>query len=131
MARELDTAADYVFPMSRVRLSSRARYSDVPEISRLEAIGSPAHVAFHLVGGSEPQRRSYCKPHRHDFAELNLLLGEPGALRYRLLLGGDELLVESPMSVWIPAGLVHSANLEGGTGTFVVVYLREPQPNIP
>ena len=45
----------------------------------------------------------------------------------RTVLGGATITATSPTTVWIPAGVEHSANLRRGSGTFVVVYLREPQ----
>ena len=109
-------------------LSSTARYRDIPELARLESVGSPCHVIVHeVVGDAEEEARDYCSGHAHPFAELNVLLGEPGALVYDIVLGDETITATSPTTVWIPAGMQHSANLRRGTGTFVVVYLREPQ----
>lgn len=125
---DISSASSYIFKPEAVPLSSRARYSEIPEIQRLEAVGSPSHVAFHQIGHAEQASRSYCTAHSHNFAELNLLIGAPGALQYEFRVGDDVFLVDSPASVWIPAGVVHSANLYAGTGTFVVAYVKEPQP---
>lgn len=109
-------------------LSSTARYRDIPELRRLESVGSPCHVIVHEVAAdASEERRDYCDAHAHPFAELNVLLGEPGALVYDIVVGEETITATSPTTVWIPAGVEHSANLRGGTGTFVVVYVQVPQ----
>ncbi|WP_426574529.1 hypothetical protein [Aquihabitans sp. McL0605] len=113
-------------------LSSTARYRDIPELRRLEAVGSPTHVMVHHIDGvATDEHRDYCDAHVHPFAELNLVLGEPGALTYEIVLADETIVVSSPSTVWIPAGVPHSANLRSGTGTFVAVYLAEPQAGPP
>lgn len=116
------------WPLVARSLASTSRYRDIPEVQRLEAVGSPCHVIVHeIAADATDEPRDYCTEHRHGFAELNVLLGEPGALVYDIVLGGETITATSPTTVWIPAGVEHSANLRRGTGTFVVVYLREPQ----
>lgn len=118
-----------VTPLVARALSTTARYRDVPEVRRLEAVGSPSHVIVHEIDGAEPAERDYCDAHAHPFGELNLVLGEPGALTFDIVLGDETREVTSPASVWIPAGVTHSANLRAGRGTFVVVYVSQPQPD--
>ena len=109
-------------------LSTTSRYRDIPELDRLESVGSPCHVIVHEIAAeAADEPRDYCSDHAHPFAELNVLLGEPGALVYDIVLGDETITATSPTTVWIPAGVEHSANLRSGTGTFVVVYLQEPQ----
>ena len=112
-------------------LSSTARYRDIPELQRLESVGSPSHVIVHTIAAdARDEERHYCDAHAHPFAELNVLVGEPGALVYDIVVGSETITATSPTTVWIPAGVEHSANLRRGSGTFVVVYLDEPQgPN--
>lgn len=64
--------------------------------------------------------RSYCEPHVHDCAELNLLLST-SRLVYEIRLGDDIYEVEAPASIHIPAGLLHSANVISGTGFFIAM----------
>jgi hypothetical protein len=121
-------ASGYVFRNVAVPLSSKGRYTDIPEISRVTAVGCPTFVAVHII--SEPaseDARAYCAPHTHPFGELCVLVGDPGQLVYEFRLGGEVVEVESPATVWQPAGLVHSANLRRGSGAFVVVYVGEPE----
>lgn len=109
-------------------LSSTARYRDIPELERLESVGAPCHVIVHEIADDAlDEARDYCDGHAHPFGELNVLLGEPGALVYDIVLGDETITATSPTTVWIPAGVEHSANLRRGSGTFVVVYVGAPQ----
>ena len=76
-------------------------------------------VAHELVGVGAASR-SYCELHVHDCAELNLLLST-SRLVYEIRLGDDVYEVEAPASIYIPAGLRHSANVISGTGFFVAM----------
>lgn len=116
------------WPLVARALSSTARYRDIPELERLESVGSPCHVIVHEIrDDAVDEVRDYCSGHVHEFGELNVLLGEPGALVYDIVLGDETLTATSPTTIWIPAGVEHSANLRRGSGTFVVVYVGEPQ----
>jgi hypothetical protein len=119
-----------VTPLVPRPLSSQSRYRDIPELRRLEATGSPTHVVVHHIDDQAvPETRDYCDVHAHPFAELNLILGDPGELVFDIVLGDETIEAVSPTTVWIPAGVPHSANLRSGHGTFVVVYLVDPQPD--
>jgi hypothetical protein len=79
-----------------------------------------AHVAVHQVSARGRDVAEYCRPHSHTVPELNLIL-PVGRLVYDLLLGDERYEVDGPASVFIPAGLTHSANVHHGTGFFVAV----------
>lgn len=116
-------------PLVARPLSSQSRYRDIPELRRLEATGAPTHVVVHHIDDeAAAEARDYCDVHAHPFAELNLVLGDPGELTFAIVLGDEVIEAVSPTTVWIPAGVPHSANLRSGRGTFVVVYLTAPQP---
>ena len=55
------------------------------------------------------------------------LIAPPGALVYRIEFDGVEREVSSPASIWIPAGVVHAANVVRGSGTFVCVVLADTE----
>lgn len=46
--------------------------------------------------------------HIHDCDEMYLLLGEKGDVEFRITLGKDVYLLESPCCIYIPAGLPHA-----------------------
>jgi hypothetical protein len=80
------------------------------------------HVAVHRVSGLDRERRASCTPHEHAFPELNLILPITGLI-YEIILGDERYDVEGPASIFIPAGLPHSANVKAGTGFFVEIVL--------
>ena len=54
-------------------------------------------------------------------------------LVYEITLGDEVYEVEAPASIYIPAGLVHSANVIEGSGFFVAIietadYVAKPPP---
>ena len=78
------------------------------------------HIVAHEVRDVSADRRSYCEPHVHDCPEINILLSLT-RLTYEIRLGDEVYLVEAPATIYIPAGLVHSANVVEGSGFFVAL----------
>jgi hypothetical protein len=95
-------------------------------ISRRVLAGDGIHeelgqrVVAHEVVEVGAASRHYCEPHVHDCAELNLLLST-SRLVYEIRLGDDVYEVEAPASIYIPAGLRHSANVISGSGFFIAM----------
>ena len=69
------------------------------------------HIAVHEIR-SLPYSldRSYCEPHSHNCPEINLLFSFE-RLVFRITLGEESYLCEAPSSIYIPAGVSHSANV--------------------
>ena len=78
------------------------------------------HIVAHEVRDVSADRRAYCEPHVHDCPEINILLSLT-RLVYEIRLGDEVYLVEAPATIYIPAGLVHSANVVEGSGFFVAL----------
>jgi hypothetical protein len=74
----------------------------------------------HEIRDIPNQHRSYCEPHRHSCAELNLLISFD-QLVFRVTLGGEVYVLTSPASILVPPNLPHSANVVEGTGFFVAI----------
>lgn len=85
-----------------------------------------AHELYEVTSGV----RNYCEPHRHDVDEINILLSQ-GHLLYDIRLGDERYEVEAPSSIYIPAGLVHSANVIEGSGFFVAVIASAKYEALP
>jgi hypothetical protein len=77
-------------------------------------------VVAHELREVSARTRVYCEPHRHDVSELNILLSHE-RLVYEIRLGDERYEVEAPASIYVPAGLLHSANVIEGSGFFVVI----------
>lgn len=78
------------------------------------------HVVAHELREVSAAFRSYCEPHVHDCAEINILLSM-SRLVYEIRLADETYIVEAPATIYIPAGLVHSANVLEGTGFFLAM----------
>ena len=114
-----------VFPLKEQDLAAIRFHSPVPGIERVIAQGFPLHLAVHRVDGVEDAGREYVRPHRHPTPEINLILGGEGELVYSLRLGDEVQQVVSPAAVWVPAEVLHSANVISGSGYFVCLLLDE------
>jgi hypothetical protein len=107
-------------------LDSIAFHADGPLERRLFAgrdvhAAANWHVAVHELRAVDRQvDRDYCAPHAHNCDELNLLLSF-GRLVMRIELADECYIVEAPASIFIPAGLTHSANVIEGSGFYVTL----------
>ena len=79
-------------------------------------------------------------PHIHDGDEMYLILGDKGAVMFRITLGCDVYHLESQCAVYIPAGLPHAIEAErfteGAYGGSCQIYLdknyvTKPVPDEP
>jgi len=98
-------------------------------IRRFAPTGFPLHVGIHHVKtDDDPGHLDYSMPHLHaDQDEVNILITD-GHLSYRLTFDDETYEVEAPATIWIPAGVTHSANVVSGAGVFVC--LRITSPNV-
>lgn len=111
---------------------------DAPLLRRV-LVGDEVHpqarkrVVAHELRQVSFEERAYCEPHVHDCAEINVLLSLE-RLVYEIRLGNGVYVVEAPASIYIPAGLVHSANVLEGSGFFIAIietaqYAASPAPS--
>ena len=47
-------------------------------------------------------------PHRHDFDEMYLMIGDEKAITFEVMLDSEVYLVSTPGAVYIPQGMAHS-----------------------
>jgi hypothetical protein len=78
------------------------------------------HLVAHELREVSPGSRIYCEPHVHDCTEINILLSM-SRLVYEIQLADETYIVEAPATIYIPAGLIHSANVIEGTGFFLAM----------
>jgi hypothetical protein len=78
------------------------------------------HVVAHELREVSTGFRAYSEPHVHDCMEINMLLSM-SRLVYEIRLGDEVYIVEAPATIYIPAGLIHSANVIEGTGFFLAM----------
>jgi hypothetical protein len=83
-----------------------------------------------MIHDAPQGKRKYSPPHKHDFPELNILVGradDPGSLVYEILIGDERREVTSPATILIPPHVLHSANIVRGTGVYIAVRLEPEQ----
>ncbi len=99
-------------------------HSQIDCIERYVPENFPIHLAIHKITDMKGAPIDYCDLHTHDdITEVNLIIGAPDAITFRIQLGDEVYEVKSSSSIWIPPGIAHSANVISGTGYFVVFRL--------
>lgn len=106
-------------------LESVPFHQGVSCIERLVATDFPFHLAIHKIREARDLPRKYVLPHKHSVPEINVLIGNEGDLRYGIQLGDEFYEVESPASIWIPAGLEHAATVVEGSGYYLCLILTD------
>ena len=84
--------------------------------------GADVTVFVHYVKGVPAQPPSYVHPHSHDSSQI-YVFPEKG-LTFEASLGEEKHVVESPATVFIPAGLKHSLRMLKGSGIEVCITRR-------
>lgn len=113
-----------IFKNSIIPLSTIPFHTDIPCIERYFPEGFPVHLAVHKVSDAN-EFQEYTKPHSHDIPEINIIIGEEACLVYSIQLGDEVFEVKSNSSIWIPAGLQHSANVIEGSGYYIAIRLGQ------
>jgi hypothetical protein len=91
--------------------------------------GAPVHIAAHLIKDLKEPPAPYVDAHRHpDCDEIGLVIGQPGALEYEIILDGKVHHLLSPASIFIPAGTVHRARALRGNGAYVCILMDPGGP---
>ncbi len=78
------------------------------------------HIAVHEIRDLHKQDRNYCETHRHTCAELNLLVSFD-RLTFRITLDDEIYIQQAPATIFIPPGVLHSANAIEGSGFFIAI----------
>ena len=101
-------------------LSTVPFHRAVPCIERSCPENFPVHIAVHKICDAV-NVAEYTSLHSHPMHELNIVLGDDGALEYEVHLGDEKYTVGANSSIWIPGGLPHSTNVVRGSGYYIVV----------
>ena len=90
----------------------------------------PCHIAAHLIKDLNEDPEPYVHAHNHPSCdEIGLIIGQPGALEYEIVLGEEVHRCSSPASVFIPAGTVHRARAIRGNGAYVCILMDAKGPH--
>ena len=118
---------DLIQTLEEAPLSNVPFHGSTPSIKRIGPTKDlPLALGVHCVAPTEQAPEEYSRLHTHTTPELNILISAEGSkLNYSIRLGDETYTVSSPASVWIPAGLEHSANLLSGQGYFICLKARQ------
>jgi hypothetical protein len=118
----MKTLKDLIFHLDQSPLSTVPYHSDVEGIDRYFTDAFPVHMAIHNVNRKSEVLEKYTSLHKHDVAEINIIIGND-ELQYRIGLEDEEFVIGANTGVWIPAGVRHSANLIKGEGYYIAIRL--------
>lgn len=104
-------------------------HSKNDDIERIMPKDFPIYVAVHAIGNSSAKsgQNRYVNLHKHDAPEVNILIGDRDTLKYEIQADNELYKVESPASIYIPAGVEHAANHISGTGFYVCIILSDTE----
>ena len=109
--------------MLPVALSNVPFHKNEKSITRYFAENFPVHVAVHKVSHVSAPPAEYTDLHIHDDSdEINIIISQEN-LQYKIELGNDKYIVHSNSCIWIPRGMLHSANVLKGSGYFIAMRL--------
>lgn len=132
MRTEIDNALSrdfrkksFFFKMLPSALANVPFHEDTPSITRYFAADFPMHIAVHEISTVLSPPEEYTIPHLHDDCdEINIIISED-KLVYKVQIGSDKYIVHNNTSIWIPRGMLHSANVIEGSGYFVALRLNQ------
>lgn len=119
------TTLDYIQKLVPESLGAVSCHSHVDWIERLVAKNFPVHLSVHHISDAKEMPLDYVQSHHHSYPELNIIISDDNSLQFKVELGDDVHYVESPSSIWIPAGMDHSTVAISGSGYFVCMILKE------
>lgn len=109
-------------PLDKIPFHKKAPIKRISMLDKSLIPKSNTHIAVHFVDATQklPQ---YSEQHKHNHDEINLILSEGSKLIYDVQLGDETYKVTSPSTIFIPKGLLHSAQAVSGKGIFVCIIL--------
>jgi quercetin dioxygenase-like cupin family protein len=119
----LKDEASLIFQMLPDALSNVPFHQDTEAVTRFFAQGFPLHIGAHQVSLVEQPPLEYTQPHVHEqYDEINIIVS-PQELVYKVKLGSKEYIVHNNACIWIPKGVIHSANVLNGAGYYIALRL--------
>ena len=110
-------------PLSKVPLHKKAPIKRISMLSQKTIPESKIHAAVHFVDAINKKISKYSILHKHDTDEVNIILSENNKLVYEIQLDDEIYKVSSPVTIFIPKGVKHRADVISGKGFFVCLIL--------
>jgi len=110
-------------PLSKVPFHKKAPIKRISMLNEKTMSESKIHAAVHFVDATNKKISKYSTLHRHDADEVNIILSQSDKLVYEIQLDDEIYKIRSPMTVFIPKGMKHRADVISGSGFFVCLIL--------
>lgn len=110
-------------PLSEVQFHKKAPIKRISMLSKKTIPESKIHAAVHFVDAIDKKISKYSILHKHNVDEVNILLSQNDKLVYEIQLDDEIYKVSSPVTVFIPKGVNHRADVISGSGFFVCLIM--------
>ena len=110
-------------PLSEVQFHKKAPIKRISMLSKKTIPESKIHAAVHFVDAIDKKISKYSILHKHDVDEVNILLSQNDKLIYEIQLDDEIYKVSSPVTIFIPKGVKHRADVISGSGFFVCLIM--------
>jgi mannose-6-phosphate isomerase-like protein (cupin superfamily) len=110
-------------PLSKVQFHKKAPIKRISMLSKKTIPESKIHAAVHFVDAIDKKISKYSILHKHDVDEVNILLSQSDKMVYEIQLGDEIYKVSSPVTIFIPKGVKHRADVISGSGFFVCLIM--------
>ena len=110
-------------PLSKVPFHKKAPIKRISMLNKKNMPESNVHAAVHFVDTVDKKISKYSVLHKHDADEINIILSENDKLVYEIQLDDEIYKISSPVTVFIPKGVKHRAEVISGKGFFVCLIM--------
>jgi hypothetical protein len=110
-------------PLSEVQFHKKAPIKRISMLSKKTIPESKIHAAVHFVDAIDKKISKYSILHKHNVDEVNILLSQNDKLVYEIQLDDEIYKVSSPVTIFIPKGVNHRADVISGSGFFVCLIM--------
>ena len=110
-------------PLSEVQFHKKAPIKRISMLSKKTIPESKIHAAVHFVDAIDKKISKYSILHKHNVDEVNILLSQNDKLVYEIQLDDEIYKVSSPVTIFIPKGVNHRADVLSGSGFFVCLIM--------
>lgn len=110
-------------PLSEVQFHKKAPIKRISMLSEKIIPESKIHAAVHFVDAIDKKISKYSILHKHNVDEVNILLSQNDKLVYEIQLDDEIYKVSSPVTIFIPKGVNHRADVISGSGFFVCLIM--------
>jgi hypothetical protein len=111
----------FIYELTPSALINVPFHDDTRSITRFFAENFPVYLAVHEISPVVSPPKEYTQLHVHeDHDEINIILSRKNLL-YKIQVGEEEYIAGNNSSIWIPRGVMHSANVLQGTGYFITM----------